>query len=225
MHSTYTLERNVMQNRKLLPVFVYVLVFLTGTASSQAATYSINFFDTNHAKVGHGRFTTDPSRSICVEVDISGNCSTANIPDSMGNTQYYYGQVVDKMNPVTSFSANIQGVRWGNIYKSWWVAQGQAPGALAVSRYGINIEYNHWFNGDYEGLRQFFLDIDQATTTSGNGTWGQVVGFGQDGNPFLVTLYGSGTWTASLVPVPAAAWLFVSGLVFLKVFRKKAWVK
>lgn len=189
---------------KLSTYFLLLLCFLFHPLSN-AATYSIKFFDSSNKVVGSGRFTTDSSSVICVETSFGGNCAMQDPPIDIDF----------KKNPLTSFSAHVINANWGLDGNKWWAAPGQAPGEQSVSRYGIDMVNNRYFFGDrYFGMGALILDIASATDDSGNGTWSQhqIID-----NTFQSA---SGTWSASIVPLPASLWLFVAGAACI--FRRKS---
>lgn len=210
----------MQRNQNLLKLF-FLFIGLFGTPFSQAATYpayTISFFNQNGTKVGYGHFTTDPNRRLCVEVSELGNCNNnPSMPDASGITQYSYGYVSDELNPLTSFSANILGINWGfEAGKTWWTtSSGQPPGSQGFSRYEPHVFIsNSWFFGDsYTGSKSLLMDFDETNIIFGKGTWAQHVI-----NP---SVHVDGTWTATLVPIPPALLLFISGLGIIGIYNHK----
>lgn len=203
------------------------LVFLSYLLAApwvQAAMFSLNFFDQNNTKVGQGQFAIDFNSKVCVEVIFGlGNCqNNPSVPDAFGKTQYDYGWVVDKKNPLTGFEANLQGVNWGFEVggQAWWAAEGQPAGYLYSYRVP-DLREGVWelFADRFSPQKYLGLFIENATSTSGSGTWVQFADDIPGGSS------GEGTWTATATPIPAAVWLFASGLGALGVFRRKMSVK
>lgn len=182
------------------------IVFILSPA--EAATFQLKFFDDNDSVVGTGKFSFDRKKVICVEASDVGNC---NNPDPSGDND-----VVFKKNPITAFSATVQGEAWGfdSFFPFWWSAQGQRAGTQGIDRSGIDIIDDVWAFGDpFSGERQLALIIDEATDSSGRGSWLQVVVDSQ--------LEGGGSWSATVVPIPAAVWLFCSGLFLMGLIKKR----
>jgi hypothetical protein len=208
--------------RVVATALLVTALFCVSTVPAGAGTiegFSVNFTGEKQEGsstvpiAGSGSFSVDVGGSACVETVFMG-C----VP---GNPTY---PSLIVYNPLTSFSIDIAEQHYGNLASSeaWWSAGSQQPGYAAYnSRYdpGIaTVVYNQWFAGDpLYGTRQFIMYFTATDGTSGYGTW----------NEYIQGYSAQGTWSATansaVVPVPAAVWLFGSGLLgLIAVARRKA---
>jgi hypothetical protein len=127
------------------------------------------------------------------------------------------GGVLIKMNPLIGVSFDIQGEKriGQGSFSSWWSANGQLPGTQISYKGYIYVLEKLWFFGDVYSDSDIELNIwtNNITDSKGNGGWEQ--GIPTSGPT------SSGTWSASIVPLPSAVWLFVSGLVPVCIFKRK----
>jgi hypothetical protein len=208
----------------------FTALFCVSTVPAGAATiqtFSINFTgykyyygDSGAVSVaGSGSFSVNLGSSYCLETE-PGGCD----PGS-----FFYPSFITINNLVSGFSVDIAEQHYV-LYSptAWWSAGSQAPGYLAYDQYtGSPVAvYNQWFAGDpFYGYRQFVMDFAVAHANSGNGTWMEIVDASYD--PAGQGYTASGAWSATanfaVASVPAAAWLFGSGLLgLIGVARRKA---
>ncbi len=184
-----------------------VLVAMLVAAPVGAATIQIFALSFAGDRTGWGSFAVDVGGSVCLQTIYDGcNPSMPWYP-----TTIFY-------NPVTAFSIDIAEQHYSGMGPGWWLAGSQQPGSVSAGRYQSYYEvfYNQWFTGDpYFGTRHVAMYISAASATGGSGTWNEFVSPEYD--PSGVGYYASGTWTATVgsVPIPAAGWLFGSGLLGL----------
>lgn len=181
---------------KLKLTWFLLVIFISLPA--QAATFNLNFYDENGLQVGYGAFSIDMGKSFCVNV-AGGPC-------------------VKEKSPLLGFYAQIQEIDWGGDSPPsdrWWTSPGQGPfGKLG------GISDGFWFFGEpVSGTKQLVLWFGKTTADSSEGIWNQSVIEGPNGVP----VFGSGTWTATnlATPIPAALWLFSSGLSAFYFFKRK----
>lgn len=197
--------------------FFVAALFCVSTAPVGAGTiqtFSVNLTGEKHEGssivpiAGSGSFSVDVGGSVCVET-VPDGC----VPGSYG---YPFFTVY---NPLTAFSIGNYG--YGDLAPAWWSAGSQQPGYAIYTRYNpgvATVVYNQWFAGDPDfGTRQFVMYFTAADGTSGYGTWYENVTPSYD--PAGQGYSAEGTWRATadsaMVPVPAAVWLFGSGLLGL----------
>lgn len=192
----------------------WILMFLScllAASWAQAATFNLVFFDNDRNVVGKGQFSfVERSVQICLESP-GGGCAPG-----------FPGTLITVDNPLASFTAvvNSQTFQPSNR-SSWWASGSQSPGYVDSGRSGDFASNGLWrhVSSSVLGLG-IFLNFNAANENSGNGSWEirlRNLTINVDGD-----VLESGTFTATATPVPAAVWLFLSGLGLVARFKRKA---
>src|SRR5208283_3838917 len=241
-------ERNKKENAmKKILVLIFIFVMAGVFAKSAHADYSyttINVPGADYGTVSYGALTLSVGTYA---FGISGNNIVGGYTDSSGSSNHgfiYNGTTYTTLNVPSATSTYANGISGNNIlggysnggaglgfvYNGTTYATLNAPGATySTSANGIsgNNIVGAYYNGSttlgfiYDGATYTTLNVPGATSTYANGISGDdIVGDYIDSNGaahgFLAT-----PSDVTPTPIPAAAYLFGSGLLGLVGIRKK----